>query len=89
MHYVYCSFLGPISYPRWCLALLHIFLTSGSPNIQDNLTNQPDQVREDQDHLTQCQGYSDLLTGVDLESDMELVNFYKRVMARREKEGWN
>ena len=45
-------------------------------------------VREDQDHLTQCPGYTDLIHGVNMDSDRDLVGFYKRVMERREKEGW-
>ena len=47
------------------------------------------QVREDQDHLSSCSGYSDLRQGKDLDSDKDLVDFYTRVMARREKEGWD
>ena len=47
------------------------------------------QVREDQDHLTSCSGYSDLLQGRDLDSDEELVDFFTAVMARREKNGWD
>ena len=48
-----------------------------------------EQVREDQDHLTSCSGYSDLQQGRDFESDEELVDFYREVMARREKNGWD
>ena len=47
------------------------------------------QVREDQDHLTLCGGYRDLLEGKDLESDEDLVDFFRKVMARREKNGWD
>ena len=47
------------------------------------------QVREDQDHLTQCHGYTDLLQGRNLDIDAELVDFYKAVMARREEQGWD
>ena len=47
------------------------------------------QVREDQDHITRCQGYSDLLQGKDLADDEQLVDFYRRVMARREEQGWD
>ena len=32
-------------------------------------------MREDQDHLGLCSGYSDLLQGRDLASDTELVEF--------------
>ena len=48
-----------------------------------------EQVREDQDHLTSCSGYSDLLQGRDMESDEDLVDFFTAVMARREKNGWD
>ena len=41
------------------------------------------QVREDQDHLGLCQGYSDLRQGLDL------VQFFRLVMARREQQGWD
>ena len=47
------------------------------------------QVREDQDHLTQCQGYSDLIQGRNLDDDKQLVDFYRLVMARREEQGWD
>ena len=47
------------------------------------------QVREDQDHLTRCRGYADLLQGKDLDNDVELVEFFRLVMARREREGWD
>ena len=48
-----------------------------------------EQVREDQDHLTHCSGYSDLLQARDMESDEDLVDFFTAVMARREKKGWD
>ena len=47
------------------------------------------QVREDQDHLAQCEGYEDLRLGKDLEDDKDLVTFYRMVMARREARGWD
>ena len=47
------------------------------------------QVREDQDHLTSCQGYEDLRQGRDLQDDKDLVSFYRLVMARREARGWD
>jgi hypothetical protein len=47
------------------------------------------QVREDQDHLTQCQGYADLVQDKDLNVDAELIDFFRLVMARREREGWD
>ena len=46
-------------------------------------------VREDQDHLGHCSGYSDLLQGRDLASDRELVEFYALVMARRKARRWD
>ena len=46
-------------------------------------------VREDQDHLTSCKGYADLRDGKDLDHDSELVDFFRGVMERREKEGWS
>ena len=47
------------------------------------------QVREDQDHLGLCQGYSDLRQGLDLERDDDMVEFFRLVMARRERQGWD
>ena len=47
------------------------------------------QVREDQDHLSVCQGYSDLRQDLDLENDNDLVEFFRQVMARRERHGWD
>ena len=47
------------------------------------------QVREDQDHLLQCEGYSDLVQGKNMDEDEELVQFYREVMARREEHGWD
>ena len=46
-----------------------------------------EQVKEDQDHLTYCSGYSDLPQGMDMERD--LVDFFTDVIARREKNGWD
>ena len=46
-------------------------------------------VREDQDHLGLCSGYSDLMQGRDLASDTELVEFYSLVMERRKTMGWD
>ena len=46
-------------------------------------------VREDQDHLSFCDGYADLKLGKDLEEESDLVDFYRLVMARREQEGWD
>ena len=47
------------------------------------------QIREDQDHLSQCKGYSDLIRNKDLNDDADLVAFFKLVMARREANGWD
>ena len=47
------------------------------------------QVREDQDHLGLCQGYSDLRQGLDLDMDDDMVEFFRLVMARREQQGWD
>ena len=49
----------------------------------------PYMVREDQDHLTHCSGYSDLRIGVDFDKDEELIKFYGKVMKRREHTGWD
>ena len=49
----------------------------------------PYMVREDQDHLTHCSGYSDLKIGIDFDNDAELVKFYGKVMKRREANGWD
>ena len=48
-----------------------------------------EQVREDQDHLTSCSGYSDLIQDKDMENDEDLVDFFSKVMARRERNGWD
>ena len=37
-------------------------------------------VREDQDHVTQCNGYSNLIQDKNLDEDADLVTFYKSVM---------
>ena len=47
------------------------------------------QVKEEQDHLTGCDGYSDLAQDKDLDDDTDLVEFYCLVMARREEQGWD
>ena len=48
----------------------------------------PYMVREDQDHLTHCSGYSDLRIGADFDNNEELIKFYRKVMKRREDDGW-
>ena len=50
---------------------------------------QVSQVREDQDHLGLCQGYSDLRQGLDLDIGYDMVKFFHLVMARRERQGWD
>ena len=45
----------------------------------------PYMVREDQDHLTQCSGYSDLK--INFDNDEEIVKFYSKEMKRREANG--
>ena len=49
----------------------------------------PYMVREDQDHLTHCSGYSDLKIGIEFDNDEDIVKFYTKVMKRREANGWN
>ena len=40
-------------------------------------------MREDQEHLAWCEGYSDFRAGKDLTVESELVKFVMSVMARR------
>ena len=42
-------------------------------------------VREDQEHLTQCEGYKDLRG----DADLELVKFFSRLMDRRKEDDWD
>ena len=44
-------------------------------------------VREDQDHLILCPGYTDLLGDRDINNNMEMVEFYSLVIARRRENG--
>ena len=46
-------------------------------------------VREDQEHLTRCEGYADLRGDADLENEEELVEFVLKVMNRRKEKNWN
>ena len=46
------------------------------------------EILESQDHLSICEGYSDLRLGRDLSNDKDLVEFYRLVMERREESGW-
>ena len=47
------------------------------------------EVREDQEHLARCEGYSDFRAGKDLTVESELVDFIKSVMARRKQMNWD
>ena len=47
------------------------------------------EVREDQEHLASCSGYSEFRTGKDLRNESELVEFFKNVMAKRKTMGWD
>ena len=49
----------------------------------------PYMVREDQDHITHCSGYAELRAGIDFSSDEDIVKFYRRVMKKREANGWD
>ena len=46
-------------------------------------------VREDQEHLTTCEGYKDLRDEADLNVEKELVEFFTRVMERRKDNKWD
>ena len=41
--------------------------------------------KETNSHVTECVAYDDLLVGRDLREDVDLVGFYRDVMARREE----
>ena len=47
------------------------------------------QVREDQEHVTHCEGYEDLKAKADLMNEEELVQFFTRVMERRQEMNWD
>ena len=47
------------------------------------------EVREDQEHLASCRGYTDFRGGKDLSEEQELLSFYQNVMARRKERGWD
>ena len=47
------------------------------------------EVKEDQEHLTKCEGYEDLRVDADLGHESELVDFFSRVMERRKEKNWN
>ena len=46
-------------------------------------------VLEEQEHLSQCDGYFDLRVDKDLNKDRDLIEFYRQVMERREVRGWS
>ena len=46
-------------------------------------------VREDQEHLTRCEGYTDLRGDADLENEEELLEFVLKVMNRRKEKNWD
>ena len=47
------------------------------------------EVKEDQEHLTTCEGYEDLRGDADLKNEVELVDFFTRVMERRKEMKWD
>ena len=47
------------------------------------------EVREDQEHLTVCNGYEDLRRDTDLNLENELVDFFNKVMERRKLNKWD
>ena len=47
------------------------------------------EVKENQEHLTVCEGYEDLRGDADLGNEKELVEFFNRVMGRRKEKEWN
>ena len=46
-------------------------------------------VLEEQEHLSQCDGYFDLKVDKDLNKARDLIEFYSQVMERREVRGWS
>ena len=46
-------------------------------------------VREDQEHLTQCEAYKNLRGDHDLENQEEVVEFFMKVMNRRKEKNWD
>ena len=47
------------------------------------------EFKEDQEHLTVCEGYKDLRGDADLDNEEELVEFFNSVMERRKLNEWN
>ena len=46
-------------------------------------------MKEDQEHLTICEGYQELREDADLGNEQELVEFFGRVMAKRKEMKWD
>ena len=61
---------------------------SQSAKVSQNQPASPSQL-ESQDHLGLCQGYADLRQGLDLDTDEDLLEFLRQVMAIRERQGWD
>ena len=47
------------------------------------------EVREDQEHLATCEGYSNFWPSKDLTVENELVKFLESVIARRKEMSWD
>ena len=47
------------------------------------------EMKEDQEHLARCEGYEDLRGDADLMNEVELVDFFTRVMERRKEMKWD
>ena len=46
-------------------------------------------MREDQEHVSHCEGYEDLKEDADLTNEEELVQFFTKVMERRHEMNWD
>ena len=46
-------------------------------------------VKEDQEHLTLCEGYQKLRADAELGNEQQLVEFFNRVMAKRKEMKWD
>ena len=46
-------------------------------------------MKEDQEHLTICEGHQELREDADLGNEQELVEFFGRVMAKRKEMKWD
>ena len=47
------------------------------------------EMKEEQEHLARCEGYEDLRGDADLMNEVELVDFFTRVMERRKEMKWD